>query len=217
MQSYDHKAPAYFNRARMDILPLLPAFSESVLEVGCGNGATLAYLKHQAYCGRTYGLELLESVAEEARKQVDYITIGDAEKILPQWEAKQFDLILCLDVIEHLLDPWAFIDQAARLLKPEGVLIASIPNIRTASVIGKLLFKGTFDYQDAGIMDRTHLRFFTRKSAMELMNRKPLQLERFLFSPLPPGSKSQIANAITLNVFRELFAEQFLIRSKHNK
>jgi 2-polyprenyl-3-methyl-5-hydroxy-6-metoxy-1,4-benzoquinol methylase len=215
MQPYDKKTAEYFSNVRHDILPLVPSFSHKVMEVGCGNGATLKYLKENQYCSETHGIEMFPAVGEQARLNVDRLWIGDAEKIIHTIEAEEYDLILCLDVLEHMLDPWQFADRAAMLLKPGGCLIASIPNMRTAVVLAKLLFKGRFRYHDAaGIMDRTHLRYFTRESAMELMNRKPLQTESVLPSPNARGSKSNIANILTAGMLRDFFTEQFLIRSK---
>ena len=215
MQPYDKKSAEYFSNVRRDILPLVPTFSEKVLEVGCGNGATLRFLKENQYCSLTHGIEMFPAVGEQARLNVDHVWIGDAEKMINTMDAGNYDLILCLDVLEHMIDPWQFTDRASMLLKPGGCLIASIPNMRTAVVMAKLLFKGRFRYHDAsGILDRTHLRYFTRESALELMNRKPLHTERILPSPNARGSKSFIANVLTGGMFRDFFTEQFLIRSK---
>ena len=212
MQSYSNKQETYFSNARKDILPLMPAFAEVALEVGCGNGATLHYLKEQGFCRKTIGMEMHTAVADQAKEMLDEVIIGNAEILIKEQPKNSIDLILCLDVLEHTVEPWQFIDQAAQLLKPGGRIIASIPNIRTAVVLSKLLVKGTFDYHDgAGIMDRTHLRYFTRKSALALMNRAPMEVYKLLPAPNAKGSKSAIANALTLGLMRDFFTEQFLI------
>lgn len=212
-QKYDSKAYAYFSNVRHDILPLFPDFATRVLEVGCGNGATLRYLKAQGRCSYTHGLELFEEVAAEAREQLDEVSVGNAELLVLDWPSAQYDAILCLDVLEHMVDPWAFVDACARLLKPGGVLIASIPNMRTFPVLYKLLMKGKFEYAEQGIMDRTHLRWFTRHSALALMHRPPLQLAQITPSPLAPRSKSDVVNRLSFGLFREFFTIQYLIKA----
>ncbi len=215
MQAYDNKQPAYFSNARTDILPLLPAFSDKVLEVGCGNGATLAWLKEKASCRHTTGIELLPEVGEAAKQRIDHTIIGNAEQLVSTLNGHTFQLVLLLDVLEHMVDPWSFMRRLMPLLDQGAVVLASIPNMRTAVVLSKLLFRGSFDYHDgAGIMDRTHLRWFTRKSASDLMNNEGLVVEHIIPSPNAPGSRSQLANTMTLGLFRDFFTEQFLIRSR---
>lgn len=210
-QKYDSKSEAYFSRARHDILPLLPTFSERVLELGCGNGATLYWLKEAQRVKFTHGLELFEPMANEAEHWLDEVTLGNAEQLLPTFSSSQYDLILCLDVLEHLVDPWQVVDECARLLRPGGTIIASIPNMRTAVVLWKLLVKGEFDYANEGIMDRTHLRWFTRKTAVALMQRPGLHIQACLPTPLASGSKSAWFNRLSLGVFRDFVSIQYLV------
>ena len=214
MQSYQHKSEAYFTNARKDILPLLPAKAATALEVGCGNGATLRMLQQSGRIEKSIGIELHTAMAKEAGKYLNEVLSGEAEEQITKVEDEQIDLMLCLDVLEHMVDPWAFLAQAAPKIKKGGHLIASIPNMRTAVVLSKLLFQGKFDYHSgAGIMDRTHLRYFTRRSALALMNQKPFEVEQIVPSPNAAGSKSQLANVLTLGLMRAYFTEQYLIRS----
>ncbi|HOI32664.1 MAG: class I SAM-dependent methyltransferase [Bacteroidales bacterium] len=214
MQSYQHKPEAYFTNARKDILPLLPGKATTALEIGCGNGATLRMLQQSGRIEKAIGIELHEIMAKEAARHLDEVLTGEAAKQITRVDNGQIDLMLCLDVLEHMADPWAFLAQAAPKLKKGGLLIASIPNMRTAVVISKLLFQGKFDYHNGGgIMDRTHLRYFTRRSALALMNQKPFEVERIMPSPNAAGSKSQLANIFTLGLMRAFFTEQYLIRS----
>ncbi|MFN3530374.1 MAG: class I SAM-dependent methyltransferase [Bacteroidia bacterium] len=209
--NYHTKPQAYFTNIRKDIEPLLPDFSERVLEIGCGNGATLAHYKATTQFAHCIGLELMPEVINPAI-QIDEWLIGPVENQLTAVPDASLDLVLCLDVLEHLLDPWAVVQQIAEKLKPGGVLIASIPNMRTAVVLSNLLFKGQFEYANQGIMDRTHLRWFTRKSALALVSSPPFQLLSWMPSPLAKGSKSALVNGLTLGLFRDFFTEQFLIK-----
>jgi len=124
---------------------------------------------------------------------------------------------LCLDFLEHLADPWSFLEAVKSKLSPSGCLIASLPNLRRVKVLWNLAVRGRFDYAEEGIMDRTHLRFFTRKSALELMNSGGFIVEEWKHSPFDSGSKGHILNALTLGLFRDFFTIQYLIRSVPGK
>ena len=178
MNSYVDKSTSYFGHARKDIRLLLPAaISERALEVGCANGATLAWLKAEGLVRSTMGIELTEQAATAARQQVDMVLCGAAEAKLEEIPAAvAFDLVLCLDVLEHMIDPWEFLLRLSSRLKPGGLLIASIPNVRYIGVLGPLLVRGHWRYRDEGVLDRTHLRFFTRSSAVELVQSGGLEL-----------------------------------------
>ncbi len=214
VQNYSLKSEAYFGRARKDILPLFPDGGvERVLEVGCGNGATLAYLKQEGLAKEVHGMELMASVAAEAETVVDALYVGNAVALVETLPDACYDVVLCLDVLEHLVDPWLFVEQLQRVLKPRGCLIASIPNLRTLPVIWNLLVLGRFDYALQGIMDRTHVRFFTKHTALLLVQTSALKLSAWRRSPMAPWSKSACMNALTLGLLRDLFTEQYLVKS----
>ena len=206
-----NKATDYFSATRFDIRPALPALCESVLEIGCGSGATLAWLKDSGYCKHTTGIELVAQQADIAEKVVDRLIQGSIDDMdLASWP-ERYDLILCLDVLEHLSDPWGLIEKLDYLLKPGGRLVASIPNIRHVSVLLPLLFKGEWKYRERGILDKTHLRFFTRQSAMEMMVASGLTLVQVHALGMKKGSQSRVLNKLTLGVFQDFFASQYLV------
>ena len=165
----------YFGRARMEALDHLPERVERVLELGCGTGATLAALRERL--GNPPGLwlggaEISEEAAAEAEKVTDRLWTGDVEGLTldRDIEPGSLDVILCLDVLEHLVDPWTMVRRLTPLLRPGGRLIVSLPNIRHWKFISGLLFRGDFHYRDAGLLDRTHLRFFVKETALELLS-----------------------------------------------
>lgn len=208
---YQSKATGYFSNTRTDIEPAISPFSESVLEIGCGAGATLAWLKASGRCKFTTGIELVAQQAESAAKVADTVIHGSIETLdLESW-AECFDLILCLDVLEHLNDPWEIIERLSRLLKPGGRLVASIPNIRHISVLVPLLFRDEWTYSERGILDKTHLRFFTKKSAIHLMTCTGLVMVCAKELGLQSKSISSMLNKLTLGMFRGVFASQYLI------
>ena len=216
MQDYSNKTQEYFAAARTDVATLLPARVESVLEVGCGTGATLRWLKEHSPVGHTTGIELFESAAQSARPYVDRLIVGDAERLVAAGvlASEEFDLILCLDVLEHMIDPWEFVSRITRTLKPGGTLIASIPNVRHLSVIADLVARGRWDYRSAGILDRTHLRFFTLSTAKDLLSSKELEVVELLYNVSPVRSRSGLLNFVTFGLLKGLLATQFVLASR---
>ncbi len=167
---YAEKTVEYFSRARTEIEPLLPKESGlplRALEIGCSEGHTLEWLKKTGYCNWTAGVEPYAEL-RTSPGSVDQFFKLDIERSLPDLPPSSVDLILCLDVLEHLVDPWETIRRLDPLLKPGGLWIISVPNIRNYHILVDLAFKGKFHYTESGILDRTHLRFFTRASAVDL-------------------------------------------------
>lgn len=211
MLDYREKDESYFRAVRRDIAPLLPARARRVLELGCGAGATLDWLKRSGRAGETVGIELVAAAAEQARRVVDTVHCLDIERAaLP--ELGRFDLILCLDVLEHLRDPWALVDRLVRdHLEPGGTIVVSVPNVRHYSVVLPLLLRGRWQYADQGTLDRTHLRFFTLASALQLLRHPLLGAPRCARPGFEPGSAKFLFNAATLGLLREFLAYHYLV------
>jgi 2-polyprenyl-3-methyl-5-hydroxy-6-metoxy-1,4-benzoquinol methylase len=210
--AYEQKSQEYFSGARRQIEPLLPKFSERVLEVGCGSGGTIRWLKQNHRVGKSWGIELFEPAGRLAQPSMDHLQIGNAEELIATvWPAQQFDLVLCLDVLEHMTDPWRFVEQLAQRVAPSGQLIASIPNVRCLHTLIPLLLRGEWTYTDEGLLDRTHLRFFTRKTALDLLCVNGLQLQECL-GFVRPGTKLETLDRLTFGKLRGLTTWQYLIR-----
>jgi 2-polyprenyl-3-methyl-5-hydroxy-6-metoxy-1,4-benzoquinol methylase len=138
-----------------------------VLDVGCGNGAFGIALKTQRSC-KVWGIEPNKQAAAEAGKKLDKVINGLFMLGMPELENQKFDAIFFNDVLEHLVDPEEALLACKKLLSENGRVIASIPNIRWYPVILSLLRYKDFKYELAGVMDETHLRFFTAKSMRRL-------------------------------------------------
>ncbi|HYF40103.1 MAG TPA: class I SAM-dependent methyltransferase [Gemmatimonadales bacterium] len=214
-EEYSTKDPAYFGAVRTDILQLLGGPNGRVLEIGCGTGDTLAFLKAQGLCSWTAGVELFPSAASIARDRVDRLFEGNIETMDIDLEPGSIDAILCLDVLEHLIDPWAVVRKLDRLLRPGGILIASIPNVRHVKVLAPLILRGRWDYADSGLLDRTHLRFFVRDTAIALLESSGLQVDAVRANgPLVPGSMLALLNKLTFSLFQGFLDFQYLIRAR---
>ncbi|MDD2809780.1 class I SAM-dependent methyltransferase [Rhodoferax sp.] len=210
MNLYVSKKQDYFSAVRYEILDLIPKFSRRVLEVGCGSGQTLEMIKNKKLCSETVGIELFEEAADAARCRVDVIHCLDIEKDqLPETIGK-FDLILLLDVLEHLVDPWTILKKITDLYLSEGgKIIVSLPNAQHFSLVFPLLF-GSFRYTDKGILDKTHLRFFTKSSSTDLLTGALLKIETMKPTSLDIHLNSGKLNAITFGIFANLLTSQYV-------
>lgn len=202
----------YFNYTRKEILPMLPENIDRVLEIGCGTGNTLAWLKAHKNCSWTCGVEISPSAVEEASKVVDEIYIGNIESMNLPIEKNSLDLILCLDVLEHTIDPWGLVANLYNLLKKDGAIIISLPNVRNRKVIFPLLFKGQWTYENSGLLDKTHLRFFVCQSAVKLLSSAGFNVDMVLSTGLGKSRKSQFINRMLPYFVKSFFEYQYLIR-----
>jgi 2-polyprenyl-3-methyl-5-hydroxy-6-metoxy-1,4-benzoquinol methylase len=100
---------------------------------------------------------------------LDKVYIGDAEQIVNKLEENYYDVVILGDVLEHMHIPWEFIKKIKRLLSKNGIIVTSISNINNISIIKNLL-SGKWEYADAGLLDRTHLRFFTYESIKKMFD-----------------------------------------------
>lgn len=152
-----------------------------VLEVGTADGFITERLK--ALGCEVVGIELEPGLAELAEPHCVRMLVGDVES-LDLTGLGTFDMVLCADVLEHLRDPQATLDRLVDRLAPGGHVVVSLPNIAMWLWRAKLLF-GHFDYAPKGPMDETHLRFYTRASALKLLKRAGLAVEEVQPTPLP--------------------------------
>lgn len=200
----------YHKHVRSDVFDTVPQPAGRVLDLGGGVGATGAALKRAR--GATH-VVVADLVAGETADGVDVAVSGNLEdpvflrRILE--DHGPFDTILCLDVLEHLRDPWSVVGELRKGLAENGVIVASIPNMNHHSLVFPLVFRGRYELQDAGLLDRTHLRWFTKSAAIDLMTKSGLEIESvsgYL------GRKKGLLNALTFGVFSRFMIMQYLIR-----
>ena len=163
MKYYENKQSGYYNNVRKEMLKYLPENAKKIIDIGCGNGA-LAYLVKQQNDAEVWGIELMEEEAKGAIKVLDKVIVGNCEKHIDSLPEYYFDVIYLNDVLEHLVDPYTVLEALKSKLAPSGVVISSIPNVRFFRTFSKVLFSKDWIYEGHGVMDKTHLRFFTSKS-----------------------------------------------------
>lgn len=202
------EAIGYRDQVRHDVLHLV-APGARLLDLGGGHGRTATELKRRGICQFA---ALIDLAAPDAGEGLDAVLRGDlnAPGLVERFAAEHgpFDTVLCLDSLEHLIEPERVLAEAFAGLKPGGHLVASIPNVRHCSVLFPLLFKGRWDYAETGVLDRTHLRFFTRHSARALIEGAGFRVERI--EPSATATRWQrLANTMTLGLLRDLFTMQY--------
>jgi GT2 family glycosyltransferase len=181
-------APHYYMYARNEIVGLVDADIDDeirVLEVGCGLGDTLAAIKYKFPKAELHGIELVEKIAELGRRKFD-IKCGNIENYEFSPEDK-YDYIVLADVLEHLYDPNKILQKMKRQLKENGCILTSIPNVMNARVIYELLH-GDFTYKDSGILDRTHIRFFTNNEIARMFENEGYEIESIVGTISPEES-----------------------------
>lgn len=156
----------YYQNEREDIISLIPNNAKCVLDVGCGFGYMGRRLKKERNV-EVVGIEKEENVANVINENVDKLIVGDVENMRLPFKQGYFDCLVYGDILEHLREPWQVLKDHTYYLKKGGCCIASIPNISHYAIIKDLL-KNKWEYKPSGILDRTHLRFFTLKSIRKM-------------------------------------------------
>lgn len=210
---YEEKSPEYFSGVRWDYVHAIAENpGAKILEIGCGTGDTGAVLLREGKCGHYCGIELNESAAEHARLQISEAIVGNVESMPFPWDNQSFDVLIISEVLEHLIDPWKVLRRLHSLMKPGAVVFASSPNISHYRVI-KMLLAGHWKLEDAGVMDRTHLRWFTPMSYGQMFESCGFRVESV--APVTRmGWKTKLINAVTFNRMSHIFVVQINIRAR---
>jgi SAM-dependent methyltransferase len=168
--------PSNANSPATKFIQMIPRGSR-VLEVGCANGAFSAYLTRNLAC-EVVGIELNVEAASQAERHCSRVIVGDVEKDALDRAQGAFDVITFGDVLEHLVSPGTVLSRCRRLLSSKGFVLISIPNVAHYTVRLRLL-RGQFDYQPRGLLDYTHLRFFTLRTARQMLADSGYQISAF--------------------------------------
>jgi 2-polyprenyl-3-methyl-5-hydroxy-6-metoxy-1,4-benzoquinol methylase len=202
---------------RPDLLKYIIREDINVLDVGCATGSNGEWLKNNKKIKYLAGIELDNKMAAIAKPFYDEMIVGnldslDLDKALNK---RKFDYILLGDILEHLIDPDKTLSQLSERLSTDGKIIISLPNIQHINTFINLYIKGKWAYNERGIYDKTHLRWFTLKNIREMVhssNLKIVKIERKYRFMDAVGSKFPLGSRIVLTrLFRNLFTFQYVI------
>jgi 2-polyprenyl-3-methyl-5-hydroxy-6-metoxy-1,4-benzoquinol methylase len=201
----------YYHHVRLEIQPLLPESASRILDIGAGAGTTLRWLKAIYPNAETTGVEINSALHAELRRNADIAIIGDVDICFPQLQS--YDLILFLDVLEHFVDSASTLRKLSARLDGGGTVIVSVPNLAHLSVSIPLLFRRQFSYRDAGILDRTHLRFFVEQTAVELLNSANFLVTKGIITGLD-GPRSKLLDRLSFGLLRHHLTKQYIMRGE---
>jgi SAM-dependent methyltransferase len=213
MESAVHKDPTciYYNMHKTYMIETIPEGPNVILDIGCASGRLGKELRHVNKLKEIIGVEIFAPAARQATAYYDIIHEGDVEQLALPYE-EYFDIVICGDILEHLRDPWIMISKIYRYLKKGGILLTVVPNLRYWRLLRDLVLSGNFEYTDAGILDKTHLRFFTKKSFLGILEKNNYQVIRN--DIVIDGPKQSIFNKMTLGIFEEFLGSQIYVIAK---
>lgn len=162
------KPDAYYTMCNPAPLRAIPATARRILDVGCGEGSLGHALKQLDLGRQVLGIECQPAVAARAAQHLDEVFTLDVEAADPAIPPGTLDCVVYGDGLEHLVDPEQVLRRHKRFLKPDGMIVCSIPNVQHHSILTALL-KSDFQYTTAGLLDATHLRFFTYSTLTKLL------------------------------------------------
>lgn len=206
----------YYRSNRSEVAAFLPQRIGRALDIGCAGGRFAAGLKTRPRPDgpgepEVWGIEPNPAVADEASARLDRFLLGTFREVEGQLPDKGFDLIVCNDVLEHMADVFEVLPDLKRYLTPDGKIVASIPNVRSWPALMTIFWHGDFPYQEEGIFDRTHLRFFTHRSILRMFEVAGYQVERCEGINRMVGRKLRIANFLTRGRFWDSAFLQFVV------
>jgi SAM-dependent methyltransferase len=206
-----NKPDNYFSFPRRDLLTLFPKGKiSSVLEIGCGTGETGQILRQEYGVQYIVGVDVETTSIELARERLDNAICADIEKAELPFAKESFELILLADIIEHLVNPWNVLKMLREYLSSNGLVLISIPNIQHWRNIVNLIL-GRWEYSGSGMMDVTHLRFFTRKSIKNLLHCAGFEI---VIIEGNSGRFINFLNKITLRIFSSYLSFRFFILAR---
>ncbi|MBN2052436.1 class I SAM-dependent methyltransferase [Candidatus Woesearchaeota archaeon] len=177
---FDLQKTASYTGFNRHIFKLVTGKNLKILDIGCGEGELGRILKHKGNV--VYGIECEKRGYELSKKKLDKVLFGDISSLQLPKDWKEFDYVIFADVIEHLYDPASVLKKIKPLLKKGGFVLISTPNIANWLIRTRLLF-GRFDYKESGVMDKTHIRWFTLRSLKKLVKETGYKVEKIDFIP----------------------------------
>ena len=208
------KRQDYYESDRRDFLDWVGGRFERVLDVGCGAGANVDWYRAHGAVHVT-GIEIDPDSASAAERILDRVICGSVEDALERGDVGgPFDLIVCADVLEHLLDPWSVLAQLRQLATDRTVLAMSVPNIRYLRALARIAVGRGFEYEERGTFDATHLRFFVPDNVAAMARKSGWHPTR-MGAPSSGrlGSVRRVAHRVTLGWSDQWLGLQTYVRA----
>jgi 2-polyprenyl-3-methyl-5-hydroxy-6-metoxy-1,4-benzoquinol methylase len=205
-QSWANAVDPYYNQEKRFLFHLIPDGPNVILDCGCGAGAMGKKLMEIKKASEVIGVEIFEPPAKKAMEFYQRVHVGNIEEMPLEYDG-YFDVVICGDVLEHLVEPKKMVQRLHGMLKPGGLIVCCLPNVRHARVLKNLLIRGDWHYESEGIMDQTHLRFFTTKSFHRLLSEASFVVEEQGMQIY--DARHRLINRLTFGFFQEFLGFQF--------
>jgi SAM-dependent methyltransferase len=207
------KGNEYFRQIRYDLIQLVSQGENKILEIGCAEGLTGQVLKEKGKAKEVVGIEINQAAAGKAKHRIDQIILGDVEDLDLAFSQGYFDYLIMGDVIEHLVDPWSTLKNLRRFLSRTGYLLASIPNVGNWVILRDLILYDKWEYREEGLLDKGHLRFFTKPAILAMLRECGFHVVSILPNP-QCMKKSKLLHAITPPMFERFLVRQYLVKAQ---
>lgn len=204
----------YYSHPREEMLPFFPAGARRILDVGCGRGGFGALLKSHLAGVEVWGVEPAQEACAEASAVLDRACLGLFDTSL-QLPSDYFDVVVFNDSLEHFPDERVALKLAVSLLRKGGCVVASIPNVRSWIQVNQFILDADWKYESEGVMDRTHLRFFTRKSVERTFVETGYRVEKIVgINPGWTGVKFSLLKRFFPRIMADMEFNQFAVVAK---
>lgn len=206
---YEQKDQGYFQGSRPDVVRLIPDGPNKILELGCGEGRTLLSARSQGKASEIAGIDIIPPT--ESTGLLDRYIQGDIDTLEIPYPEGYFDILICADLLEHLVDPWRVLKRLSTLLKPGGQIVASIPNARNYLLFVQIFIMGRFEYKQEGLFDRGHIRFFCKRDINLLVEGAGFEVQsyHFRFEKL-----RKFAWLLSVGLLEQFLVKQYLVVAK---
>ncbi|MBC8394394.1 MAG: class I SAM-dependent methyltransferase [Deltaproteobacteria bacterium] len=210
---HSEKSQGYYENPRFEMLNYIPENCKRSVEFGCGTGGFSSLLKTERNA-EAWAVEIHKESADEAATKLDRVINADAMQGVEELPDAFFDCAVFLDVLEHLVDPYELLRRIKTKIRPDSVIICSIPNIRYYRAFKKYVFGGDWKYEDHGVMDKTHLRFFTKKSLIRVFSSLDYEITH-LDGVHPTSSRTyKLLNLCFCNALQDVRYKHYIVVAK---